>query len=380
MRIGILVNTFLPSIGLESGGNVHVLEVARRWAEDEVTAFAPESARADFARALPNARFVAMPDAPPWLSWRLALFFRAIAGIRMRRALRGMDALFASSHFVADVLPAVASKPSRTLVAMHHVLDWRRPGNRISNAVGYLAQALSLVLIKAGIPRVASGTTLAFKQAAWAVRGKRTFLTTNGVTRPPHLISAAESRRGAVYVGRLDKAKRVDDALHAWALLPAPLREGGLHIVGDGALAYRTYLEELARALELSDVRFHGRVDDEEKWTLLDRAALFVFPSGEEGWGIAIAEAMAAGVPCVTYDLPVYDDIFVRGRIAVPLGDVAALARSCAQLLGDSEARARLASDALELGETFTWEHTAQVERGALVFDEPVRTRAARAR
>ena len=95
---------------------------------------------------------------------------------------------------------------------------------------------------------------------------------------------------------------------------------------------------------------------EERKWELLRESQIFVFPSGEEGWGIAIAEAMCAGLPCVTYDLPVYRDLFTGGRVAVPVGDVAALGATCAALLSDPDRLGRLADEAVVLSKEFTWD------------------------
>jgi glycosyltransferase involved in cell wall biosynthesis len=370
MRIGILANTYRSAVGLTTGGSVHFIEVARRWGDDELTVFAPEAARPELSIALPRARFVAMPEVAGIKNWRLAAFARAFAGLRMRNELRKMDALFVSSHFIADVLPAVFALPSRTVVAMHHVLEppWRRRGHFFSNTVGYVAQALSLALVRAFVPRLTSGAEYPFAQGRWVVRGKDTILSTNGVSRPPRPISAPSERTGAIYVGRLDPPKRVDDLIKAWAFLSAGLRKQRLHIVGEGSQEYRAELESLVQSLGLENVQFHGRVSDDVKWQLLDQASIFVFPSSEEGWGIAVAEALAAGLPCVTYNLPVYDGIFDSGRVAVKLGDVRALSDACNRLLSDDELRSRFAVDALELGRTFTWERAAIVERAALAF------------
>src|SRR5439155_26257073 len=52
------------------------------------------------------------------------------------------------------------------------------------------------------------------------------------------------------------------------------------------------------------------------------RAAVFVTPSREEGWGIAISEALQAGAKVVCYDLPVYREVHEGAHLyVVPIGD-----------------------------------------------------------
>jgi glycosyltransferase involved in cell wall biosynthesis len=174
-------------------------------------------------------------------------------------------------------------------------------------------------------------------------------------------------RAGAIYLGRLHPAKRVLDALEAWARLPPALAPATLRIVGSGDPAYTQQLKEAAQRLGIADrVVFYGSVSEERKWELLRGAELFVFPSGEEGWGIAIAEAMTAGLPCVTYDLPVYRELFPRGRVEVPLGDVDSLATACAALLNEPGRLEQLAAEARALAPDFTWDKAAHAEMEAL--------------
>jgi glycosyltransferase involved in cell wall biosynthesis len=58
---------------------------------------------------------------------------------------------------------------------------------------------------------------------------------------------------------------------------------------------------------------------------LLKGCELFVFPSNEEGYGIAIAEAIAADKPVLAYELPHYCEVFNDSLVTAPVGDVAGL-------------------------------------------------------
>ena len=101
------------------------------------------------------------------------------------------------------------------------------------------------------------------------------------------------------YVGRLIKQKGVDRLIKAVALLDKKLNFV-CDIVGDGAA--RQEFEELACQLGVNDrITFHGSRSDVP--TFLPKQTVFVHPAmWEEGFGIAVVEAMAAGLVAVAYN------------------------------------------------------------------------------
>ena len=99
----------------------------------------------------------------------------------------------------------------------------------------------------------------------------------------------------------------------------------------------------------------------------MKRSKLFISPSHEEGWGIAICEALACGTPVVAYDLPVYR-IFGGCIERVREGDTSAFASMVAGLLQDSRRREQLAAEGRLLSTRFDWESIAQ--REAQLFTE----------
>ena len=81
--------------------------------------------------------------------------------------------------------------------------------------------------------------------------------------------------------------------------------------------------------LDLDDsVRVLGPVTDAELESLYRAADLFALPSTKEGFGLAVLEALAAGVPAVVSDLDVFRTYLADGDSALmaPVGDHAALA------------------------------------------------------
>jgi glycosyltransferase involved in cell wall biosynthesis len=103
---------------------------------------------------------------------------------------------------------------------------------------------------------------------------------------------AASPRFTVLYVGRLYRRKRVDVLLRAAALLRPRIPELELRIVGRGPC------EAALRALPGGAV-WLGDVSRAQLASEYNRASVFCLPSVQEGFGIVLLEAMAAGLPIV---------------------------------------------------------------------------------
>jgi glycosyltransferase involved in cell wall biosynthesis len=103
-----------------------------------------------------------------------------------------------------------------------------------------------------------------------------------------------------VYLSRLHPKKNLEGLLRALGLLRREGMQPGLLIGGAGDGAYVGQLHALAREEGVADqLRWLGHVSGDSKADLLEAADLFVLPSFSENFGIAVVEALAAGLPCV---------------------------------------------------------------------------------
>jgi len=95
---------------------------------------------------------------------------------------------------------------------------------------------------------------------------------------------------------------------------------------------------------------------------LLSHCTVALFPSYIEGFGLAVLEQLAAGLPTVAYDVPGPRQILapLRDRSLVPCGDVAALAaRACAIFASDIIAYEKLSRDGVALAAKYRWSEVA---------------------
>ena len=141
-----------------------------------------------------------------------------------------------------------------------------------------------------------------------------------------------------LYVGRLSPEKGILELVQA--------AEGmKLTVAGDGPLR-----AQVPGAL--------GFVPHHELPPLYERAAVVAVPSHREGFGVACAEAMAAGRPVVASAVGGLLDLVVDGEtgLLVPPRNVGALRAALERLLGDAELRARMGAAGRErIREHFTW-------------------------
>ncbi len=105
-----------------------------------------------------------------------------------------------------------------------------------------------------------------------------------------------------------------------------------------------------------------GRVDDAALRTLMRRATALVMPSRMEGFGLPALEAMSAGCPVITSDIPVFREVFGEAVLHVPVGDAATLANAMTRLVNDPQLRASL----VQRGATCCARFSTQAQDAAL--------------
>jgi len=168
-----------------------------------------------------------------------------------------------------------------------------------------------------------------------------------------------EFGRYVLSVGGIEPRKGTGDLVETMALLRREVPDVSWVVAGGETLFdYRDYREQvLARAAELGvEPVLLGTVAQDELPGLVAAAAAFAFPSTKEGFGMAAMEALPAGMPLVTRDLPVLREVFAgAAEFAVdPPGFAAALSLALRYPDPARAARGR------ELAAAHTWDAAAQ--------------------
>lgn len=187
---------------------------------------------------------------------------------------------------------------------------------------------------------------------------------TRAAARGPAAVMAREAWRKkfgrfVFTVGGIEPRKGSIDLLHAMAALRRSAEDVKLVIAGGDTLFdyrdYRAEWEQAAEELNLSPVVL-GPVPHQDLPPLMAAASVFAFPSINEGFGLAALEALAAGVPLVTSDLPVMKEVF---------GDAARFAATPAEFAGElatalHERDPERQAAGMTLASTYTWKAAAE--------------------
>ncbi len=105
--------------------------------------------------------------------------------------------------------------------------------------------------------------------------------------------------RTVLFLARIHPVKGLANLIEAWAKIKPQCWR--VVVAGDDENGHRRELEEMIRQRQLTaQFEFTGPVQGEAKSELYRSADLFVLPSHTENFGIAIAEALAAGLPVIT--------------------------------------------------------------------------------
>lgn len=196
----------------------------------------------------------------------------------------------------------------------------------------------------------------------------RLFHAPPGVDPAPR---AQGSRDGVVRlfsVGSLTPRKAHGDLVRALALVHGDWR---LTIAGSLELApdYAREIAALIAAQGLGErIRLAGAMGADEIAAGYAGADLFVTASHFEGFGMAIAEAVAHGLPVIaTREVATAGAVPEAGALTYPAGDIAALAARLNEMVGDAGRRARLADGAWQAAQRqYRWSDTARAFLAAL--------------
>lgn len=232
--------------------------------------------------------------------------------------------------------------------------------------------------------------------------------------KPLDKLPIKESVPTVIFVGRLKKAKKPDDAIRAFKIIKDEMPEARMWIVGDGymmnklkRLAYSatgkvkyynskhqqnqhflddngladvtkpagvhmdssSSVEVTTIAVEKSDsvnsidpnITFFGKVSVSKKLELMSRAHLLLVPGVREGWGLVVTEANAMGTPAIGYEVHGLRDSILDGLTGrlVTRGDPVAMAIEAVELLTNKEMLRVYSTNALNNSRNFDWDKTA---------------------
>ncbi len=341
-RIGIDATWLRPD--RYSGVERYAVELVRalaRLAPGEIVLFArpdlpPALAKVDVERH-ETQLLGRLPLDQAWLPWA---------------ALRAKVSLL---HTLATPVPLLWRGPSAMTV--HDATPWLHPDAADAGTRWYVKPLYPQALARADLVFTPSESAKEDLVRAAGAPRERLVVVPHGVDP---LFFEARARQGprAPYllaVGTFEARKNLPVLLDALRLLRRDGRDRALVVAGRQAWTQSLPLGDVA-----PHVRLAGMVPDAELAALYAGAACFVIPSLHEGFGLTLAEAMAAGTPAVASDIPALREVGGETvRYADPR-DAASFAAVIGEALDDREGSQLRAAAARGRARRFRWDDTAR--------------------
>jgi glycosyltransferase involved in cell wall biosynthesis len=181
-------------------------------------------------------------------------------------------------------------------------------------------------------------------------------------------MARATSRLGfsepyVVYLGAIERTKNVHGVLEAYAKFRERHSEIRCVIGGEWrtetAKGYRSEIQVLIHALGIErHVRFTGYLSTDDYRAVLAGARMLIFPSFGEGFGLPPLEAMASGVPVITSNLPVFQELYGDSALLVDVARAEAIADTMVRVVEEKGLAEVLIANGLRTAELFSWKTT----------------------
>lgn len=294
------------------------------------------------------------------------------------KALPKCETLITASDYFCDIVPALALKRrtgAKWIAWIHHCETdpGKRPGNRLVNELTYRMQRWSFKRIAryadaAWINDTLAGDEIEARLLRFGMRKDRIRRMWNGIDC--EVIAATPEPGGksfdAVMIG-VRPNKGLFDIAPIWRRVQE-LRPGTTLALMGGMSGEADEVRRIAEAkLPVSVFKPEGGfLPAAEYYARMKGARILFAPSHEEGWGIAVCEAMAAGLPVVAYDLPAYRKIFTGAYCAVPCFDHEGFAQAVVRMLDDKNLADGFRSRGRVISAKYGWNAIAVADSAAL--------------
>jgi glycosyltransferase involved in cell wall biosynthesis len=378
LNITIIANSQTKSDTL-SGGDRIFIECAKRWAQKghNISLITCKEGYEMCQRYdLKNVNyFIASPNhrLPLYLLYILRVIKGSILALRMKTDLKN-TIVYSSSDFWPDSIPAWILKMRFSkvrwvagfylFVSNPFSVDSPYKGRLVLRGLFYyLSQKLVYFLVR----RYADMVFVTNELDRWRfiddrrLTPQRVIAVRGGVDiKTPTLISEPERKQfDAVFVGRFHPQKGVLELLDIWRYVCHVRKSAKLAMIGVGELESEVRAKIKKHGLENNVILF-GFKDGVEKLRIFKDSKVVVHPAIYDSGGMAACEAMACGLPGVSFDLPALRTYYPQGMLKTPCYELKKFAENILRLLDDERLYIKTAKDALSWAKEWDWDKRAE--------------------
>jgi glycosyltransferase involved in cell wall biosynthesis len=166
----------------------------------------------------------------------------------------------------------------------------------------------------------------------------------------------------AVFLGRFHPQKGVVELVEIWKKVVQQKNDAKLIMLGDGPLRSKVEEKIIENSLQ-NNIELKGYLfDGEEKYSIFRNSKVALHPAVYDSGGMASAEAMAWGIPAVSFDLEALKTYYPHGMIKIPFGELDTFAEGILELLSNEELYKQTARKARDLVMTqWDWDKRAEL-------------------
>lgn len=175
----------------------------------------------------------------------------------------------------------------------------------------------------------------------------------HGVLARGKVVGETAREKVILCVGALQRRKNQIALVRAFRAAPP---DWTLVLAGSEGYEAEAVLREIANSPIIDRIRVTGYISDEEVAQWYRRASIFAFPSLDEGFGMPVIEAMAAGVPVIASNRSSLPEVCGDAALLVDPQSDAELAGAVELLTRDAKLRAKLTTAGMVQASGFRWD------------------------
>lgn len=293
-------------------------------------------------------------------NWRIKAikwkYFWTQAGLSLEMLLCPVDVLFVPSHTV----PLIS--PKNTVVTIHgleyEILPsayyfWERLYMRLSikNSCRWANKIIAV-----------SENTKKDLAALYRVPEDKIKVVYEGVSERSQISNPnfQIDEKILLFVGRLEERKNVAGIIRAFGILKEKYKiPHKLILAGKFGYEKERIRKEIDNSDFRSDIILAGFVSEKEKWALLGKADIFLFPTFYEGFGLPILEAQSVGTPVVASNNSSVPEVAGDAAILADPQNAEQIAEAAYSIISDEKLRKELVEKGYVNVKRFSWDKCA---------------------
>lgn len=171
-----------------------------------------------------------------------------------------------------------------------------------------------------------------------------------------------EYRQGIIFIGRLERRKNLLNLLEGYQLYcQKTSHPEKLDLIGGHGWGYEEIIQSITKLQSQGlDITNHGYLSNDDCYSKLGKARVFLYPSLYEGFGLPVLEAFATKTPVITSNSSSLPEVAETAALLVNPQKPEEIAVALQKILSDSKLTANLVDKGLERLKNYSWEKTAK--------------------